>query len=396
MTPEAAALESVSIDRALGVVTTLADEIGARRPTSRAERIAAEMTRDAFASAGIEATLEPFDGYASFGYPFGAITALSTAPALLPRRRRGARGALAALAAAMLYGEGGLVHTPLSDRLARHGSQNLVATLEPSGAPARTLCLVAHLDSSRSGLLFHPALGAQLNRCITVHSLATVLLPAEPLLARTAAGTALVGAARAMCAAGLALLVERELRGVDVPGANDNASGVGAVFELAAEVAAEPLESTRLIVLITGCEESGLLGAKAFLRRHDTSGWLFLNFDSVGSTATLRYTRAEGVVRKWACDPALVALADDVARARPELGLAPSVGPIGLTYDATAALARGGRALTFVAGDRGRIPNYHQPSDTVANLDPRTLARAVAAGREMIARIDRGEADRSP
>jgi Peptidase family M28 len=203
----------------------------------------------------------------------------------------------------------------------------------------------------------------------------------------------LLAAARAICAAGLGLLVERELWGVDVPGANDNASGVGTVVQLAAEAAAEPLESTRLVVLITGCEESGLLGARAFMRRRDTTGWLLLNFDSVGSTATLRYTRAEGLVRKWPCDPALVALAESVAQARPELGLEPADGPIGLTYDATAALARGGRALSFVAGDRGRIPNYHQPSDTVANLDPQTLSRAVATGHEMIARIDRGEAD---
>jgi Peptidase family M28 len=393
MTPEAAALESTSIERALGIVSTLADEIGARRPTSRAERLAAEVTRDAFAGAGIEAATEPFDGYASFAYPFGAITALATAPGLLPRRRRGARAGLAALAVALLSAEGGLVHTPLSDRLSQRSSQNLVATLEPRRAASRTLCLVAHLDSSRSGLLFHPALAGQLNRGVTLQALATMLLPAEPLLARTTAGRALLGVARTICAAGLGLLIERELRGVDVPGANDNASGVGAVLELASQAAAEPLESTRIVVLITGCEESGLLGAKAFLRRRDTSGWLFLNFDSVGSTATLRYTRAEGMVRKWACDPGLVALAEDVAEARPELGLEPSQGPIGLTYDATVALARGGRALTFVAGDRGRIPNYHQPSDTVANLDPRTLARAVAAGREMIARIDRGEAD---
>ena len=393
MPPEAAALESTSIDRALAIVSTLADEIGARRPTSRAERIAADVTRDAFVSAGIEATTEPFDGYASFGYPAGVITTLATAPALLPRRRRGARAVLGALGAALLYGEGGFLHTPLSDRLSRRSSQNVVAMLEPRGTPSRMLCLVAHLDSSRSGLLFHPALGAQLNRLITVQSLATLLLPAEPLLARSTAGRALLGAARAACAAGLALVIEREVRGVDVPGANDNASGVGAVLELAAEAAAHPLESTRIVVLISGCEEAGLLGAKAFLRRHDTSGWLFLNFDSVGGPATLRYTRAEGMVRRWPCDPALVSLAGDVAEARPELGLEPSEGPIGLTYDATAALARGGRALTFVAGDRGRIPHYHQPSDTVANLDPRTLARAVAAGREMIARIDRGEAD---
>ena len=38
-------------------------------------------------------------------------------------------------------------------------------------------------------------------------------------------------------AAGLALLAERELRGEDVPGANDNASGVAVVAELAAELA---------------------------------------------------------------------------------------------------------------------------------------------------------------
>jgi len=62
-------------------------------------------------------------------------------------------------------------------------------------------------------------------------------------------------------------------------------------------------------------------------------------------------------------------------------------------YDATAVLARGGRALTFVTGDGRRIPNYHQATDTVANLDARILARAVAVGREMIALIDRGRAD---
>ena len=49
------------------------------------------------------------------------------------------------------------------------------------------------------------------------------------------------------------------------------------------------------------------------------------------------------------------------ARERPELGLEPLDAPIGLTYDSTAVLARGGRAMTLVAGDGGRIPNYHQP-----------------------------------
>ena len=200
-------------------------------------------------------------------------------------------------------------------------------------------------------------------------------------------------AARALVATGLGLLAERELRGVDVPGANDNASGVGVAAQLAAEVAREPLESTRVVFLATGCEESGLLGMQAFLRSHETAGWLFLNFDSVGGPATLRYIEREGMVQKWPADPRLISLAQRLRSRRPELELEPAGHPIGLTYDTTAVLARGGRALTFVAGDGGVIPNYHWPSDTAANVDPGCIARALTAGREMVAAIDRGEAD---
>lgn len=393
MTPDATALEPEGIDDALAIVTTLAEEIGARRPTSRAERLAAEVVREALTVRGILASHEPFAGYASFGYPFGAITALSTAPVLLPSGWRRARGTLSALAAALLASEGSLVCTPLSDLLSRAEGGNVVGRIEPRGTVERTVCLVAHLDTSRSGLLFHPAAAGKLSRSLTVYSLATILLAAEPLLARTVVGRALVAGARTLCAAGLALIVERELRGVDVPGANDNASGVGVAVQLAAEVAARPLDSTRVVVLVTGCEEAGLLGARAFLREHDTAGWMFLNFDSVGGPATLRFMCAEGMVRRWPADAALIGLAERVRTERPELGLEPAHGPIGLTYDATAVLASGGRAITFVAGDQGLIPNYHQPSDTVANLDPETLACAAAAGRKIIALIDRGEAD---
>jgi hypothetical protein len=391
--PDAAIARESAADRSLDLIATLADEVGPRRPTSRAERLAAQVVAEAISSRGAGARIEAFRGYASFGYPYGLITGLACAPALLPRRWRLARGILTGLAAAALASEGSLTRTPLSDLLSRRESANVTATIEPRQDAERTLCLISHLDSSRSGLLFDPRLGGLLSRWITLQSVATLLLAAEPLLVRARGGRSVVAAARSVCGLGLALLIERELRGVDVPGANDNASGVGVVCELAAAVTAERLETTRLVVLIAGCEESGLLGTRAFLRERDTRGWLFLNFDGVGAPATLRYATSEGVLRKWDADRRLVELASRVSREHPELALEPADGPIGLTYDATAVLARGGRALTFVAGDSGRIPNYHQPSDTVANLDPETLARALEAGREMIAAIDRGEAD---
>src|SRR5581483_10098082 len=144
------------------------------------------------------------------------------------------------------------------------------------------------------------------------------------------------------------------------PGANDNASGAAVSAALAAEVAARPLATTRLVLLVTGCEEAGTLGMRSFLHRHDTRDWLFLNFDGVAAPATLRYLPHEGVARRWAADPGL--------------------------------LARGGRALTLSAQD-GTIPNYHWPSDTAENADPGVMRRALEAGRALIAAIDRGDAD---
>lgn len=373
-------------------VRLLADEVGPRRPTSPGERRAAELVRDGLREAGVEAELEPFRGYSTFAAPSGALAASALAPVLLPPRRRLLRALPAAAAACALVAEGSLVRTPLSDALSRRSSQNLVATIEPVGDAERTICLLCHLDTSRSGLMFHPAFARYLSSFLAAQGIAVLAQATDPILAGTRTGRALLAGTRALISAGAALLLERELRGEDVPGANDNASGVAVVASLATELARRPLGSSRVVVLMTGCEEAGMLGARAFLESRDPSSWLFLNFDNVGA-ATLHYLREEGLLRKWDADSALAAIAARIASQRPELGLRPSSGPIGLTYDATPVLARGGRALTLVAADDGLIPNYHWPTDTTENVDPGALDRALEVGREMLGAIDRGEAD---
>ena len=210
--------------------------------------------------------------------------------------------------------------------------------------------------------------------------------------ARSGAARTLSRAAGVLAAAGLVLLVERELRGQDVPGANDNASGVAVAGAVAAQVASDPLESTRLVFLATGCEESGTVGMRSFLESRSTEGWLFLNLDGVAAPATLRWLPREGVGRTWPADPKLIAIAEAVARTRPELGLAPATRLVGLTYDATQVLARGGRALTLSAQD-ATIPNYHTPSDSPANVSDDVLGRALTVTRLLVGAVDRGEAD---
>lgn len=379
-----------AVEQALAWIEGLAGDIGPRRPTGLAEHVAATWVREQLTRAGLATEELRFNGLDTFARSRGIPIALGAGAGLLARGRLRHAAAAAALLVSALEDDLRLV--PIERALARSQSRCVIGAVEPRRAAARTLCLVSHLDSSRSGLLFHPALAPHLRHVIATASVAMAVQAAEPLLVRTGAGRAAVAAARGVLAAALALLAERELRGEDVPGANDNASGVAVAAVAATAVAAEPLESTRLLFLATGCEESGTTGMRAFLESRDTSGWLFLNLDGVGAPATLRYLPREGVGRVWRADAALLAVAERIARGRPELGLRPAERLVGLTYDATQVLARGGRALTISAQD-GTIPNYHTPSDTPENVDADVVARALGVTMEMVAAVDRGEAD---
>ena len=70
------------VDEAMALIHLLASEVGPRRPTGPAERRAAELVADLLRSRGVAAALEPFRGYASFGYPFGLIIGAAIAPSL--------------------------------------------------------------------------------------------------------------------------------------------------------------------------------------------------------------------------------------------------------------------------------------------------------------------------
>jgi hypothetical protein len=331
-------------ERALAWIHTLSEEIGPRRPTTRSERLAAEWLRNELAESGLDSELEEFDAYSTFAWPQLTVLGMGVAAGLVPARFPRLRAVVSTAAPLVGALEDDYRLRPLTRLFARSPSQNLVATVGPTGETERTLCLVSHIDTSRSGWLFDPVIAPRLHGLAAASSIALAVQASEPILGRTRLGARTVRLARGFLALGVVLLLERELRGVDVPGANDNASGAAVTAALAAESAREPLETTRLVLLVTGAEEAGTLGADAFVRTHDTRDWLFLNFDGVGARATLRYLTDEGIVRTWPADERLVGLAESVRQRRPELGLEPMDIPAGLTYDATPILARGGRA----------------------------------------------------
>ena len=377
---------------ALDLVRRLSEDIGPRRPCSPAEKQAADLLEGWLAERGVEAGLEPFDGYASFGQPYGVIMSTALAGGLLQQRGRRMGDLLAAGSLLTAALEGELRFTPLSDALARRPSVNVLGRVPAAGERRRTVCLVGHLDTTRSGLIFHSRAAPRLRTLLMLPAVSGALLAAGPLLRRLPGGKALQKGGFWGMAVSLALLAERELRGQDVPGASDNASGAAVAAQLVAECAAQPLEHTEVRLLITSCEESGLLGAQAYARAHadEASHTTFLNFDTVGGDVPLTYIHKEGgPSRVWPAAAGLVELAEAIARRRPDLGLQPAPTTPGLPTDATVFRARGWEAITLLAQSEQGIPNYHLPTDTYDRISADALTRALETGREMLRELDR-------
>ncbi len=378
-------------------IRALAEGIGPRPPGSRREHLAAEVIAAELERNGLTATIEEFASQRSFGPTYLVIFTLALLACPLGQLRARGRfiGAVAGLLAAALgAGESGFVFRSPLNLLRRRRSQNVWASIDPAGGsepaatePSQTICLVSHMDSSRSGLMFHPVVTPHLGVLTGVAGGAVAVNSLAPILRKVTGGRLVLGLVRMLIGASAAIVLERELRGVDVAGANDNASGVAACLNLAAHFKDERLANTRVVVLVTGSEESGVIGMRNFLMNHDTRGWLFINFDGVSAEAPLRVlSRENGPIGNRA-DPDLLEAAAEVGRAEPELMATPLRDGSGLPYDATAVMAKGGGAITIVNQD-GAIPDYHWPTDTADKVSDAAFGRAVRFGVALVRTLD--------
>jgi len=385
------------------LIRALSDGIGPRPPTSNREQVAAEVIAAELEELGLTVEIDEFDSQRSFGPTYLSIFGLALlAWPLSGSSRMWARaaGGVSGLGAAALGAAESsfLPRSPLN-LLRKRRSRNVWTAMDPSGPgsenssgnvlgkPRHTICLVSHMDSSRSGWMFHPAVTPHLGKLVAGAGLAVMVNALGPLTGRFRLGRTLRRVARVLIAASATIILERELRGKDVPGANDNASGVAACLNLAEHFSRYPLESARLVILITGSEESGAIGMREFLRKHDTDGWLFVNFDGVSADAPLRVLSREDGPAGSKADPGMLGAAAEVGEEHPELQARPLRDGSGLPYDATPVLARGGRAITIV-NQEGAIPDYHWPTDTADRVSEESFGRAVKFAVALVRKLD--------
>ncbi|MCG6963618.1 MAG: M20/M25/M40 family metallo-hydrolase [Acidobacteria bacterium] len=161
------------------------------------------------------------------------------------------------------------------------------------------------------------------------------------------------------------------------PGADDNASGVAALLELARMAASEPPSPRPLLFAVTTGEEAGLLGARHLLAALDPDKLPFacINLDTVGRLRDGKlYVLDASSAREWRFI---------------WMGVGYTIGtPVSVvsepldSSDQGACLERGVPAVQLFTGPNA---DYHRPSDTPDKIDAPGIATVVEAAHEAIA-----------
>jgi Peptidase family M28 len=387
---------SVDKDRLRGWLEELE---GIERPSaSEGERRAAEWLVTRFGELGAAARIEAEPAHGTYWWPLGigaALGALGGIAALRGRRVFGC-GLAAAAAAGMAsdYPPGKRV---LRRFLPRRTTYNVVCELGPAEAE-RTVVLIAHHDAAHSGLIFHPQLPHIADSLGLIENQDT----SPPLMAPVVGGPALaaLGALTGrrlltkigifLCLGSAAAMAEIGMREV-VPGANDNGTAVVALLALAERLVAEPPESTRVILLSVGSEESFREGIKAFGERHfgelPRESTLFLCLETLGSPHLL-VLRGEGFLKMREYPPRALALMDGLAEEL-GIGLFPNLRLRNGT-DGLESLAAGYETAVLAScTDLKQPANYHWWHDLAENVDFDTVADGIRLSEAAIRRLDR-------
>ena len=183
-----------------------------------------------------------------------------------------------------------------------------------------------------------------------------------------------------------------------VDGANDDLTGccMGIALLRALERHGAALEGTEVGVILTGSEECGLRGAKAWCRAHkddftDVPTFIY-SFDTIHDPRYLMTNERDlnGTVKTDA------AMSRVFREAAAELGIPCAKGwvpPMGGATD-SAAFTQGGFRSVGITGLNHKLENYyHTRRDSYDNLDPRGLENGYRAAVRALEKIHGGALD---
>jgi Zn-dependent M28 family amino/carboxypeptidase len=201
-----------------------------------------------------------------------------------------------------------------------------------------------------------------------------------------------VGALQLLCLPGLLSGFFFNNFNVVSPGANDNLSGALITAGLARQLGEAGIrtENTEIVFLITGSEEAGLRGAKAFAAKHAVEfrdvETIFIGVDTIRDLAHMKvYNRdMNGIVNH---DAKVCQLLKDAGTA---CGLELTYGSAFIgSSDATAFTQAGVPSVALIAMDPAPAPYYHTRLDNWDNMDKECLRKCIELVAKAIEMYDK-------
>ncbi|MDD5066886.1 MAG: M28 family peptidase [bacterium] len=379
-------------------VCYLSEELGHRLTSSENEAKAFDFIRKRLEASGLAVEGEQFkvpsSVYALYQFLFLAGLLASLTFHLFQDQFKLLLILFGAFLLFLFYKEFVFQHTFFYTFLKSRWSQNLASRISPaSGQVKRQVYVVAHVDSARAGLLFHPRIVRCLPFFIRMSFVAFGLLFLNSLVFLIIphfAGRLLFYALDIFFTACLAAAFHSEYAAPPCSGANDNASGAGVLLALMAYFKAHPLDHVEVTGLFTGAEETGCDGIHHYLRKHQfelrpDAGFLVLECCGIGNPVFLR---SEGMLKKYLPDSEMNAVAEKAS-----LGLsAPAEGvdlPVGYT-EMEVIRNFGFKALSIGAApaDKNAVPNWHQKRDKIIYIQKEALGNVFDFAKNIILTID--------
>jgi Peptidase family M28 len=376
----------------------LTTKIGPRGSTTGNESRASQYAFDHLKSLDLDPSLEPFTSPKTGWRQFFYASLLGTFAIFI--------GFLGGRAGSLIAGIISLV-TTLSVVFELYFRRNILRWLVPKGKsqnvfvkiaarqdPLRRVLVLAHLDTHRTPWVFETprrliffrlmsTLGTVSFGLLTILFLAIgifawqdlrwLAIPLLPIFLIVMAMTAQAD------------------RTVFTQGANDNASGAAIVLSLSDQIVQSRLETTEVWLLLTGCEEVGSYGAQAFYQAHtgELSNICAINIDNVGGKGVgVCYATVEGMLIPYRPSSELLHLAERIRQERDDPGIYPMPYTT-LHTDGTCLMTHGIPTITFIGlTPDGRLPNWHQVTDTIEEVEPETILAYDQFVMEMLHRLD--------
>lgn len=163
-------------------------------------------------------------------------------------------------------------------------------------------------------------------------------------------------------------------------GASDNATGVAAAIATAQQLWAKKLTNLEVELVLTGAEEVGMIGARAYMKKHYrefNKETYLVNFDTLGK-GKLKIITQTGSWSNIVYDNTLIQIAKQSVTEIPALKEVTTGAWHTADFDSVWFQRAGIPAVTLAALDaNGRMPNIHRPTDILSNVDFVPMEKAI-------------------